>query len=57
MLDFFLFPVEEIETDHGSEFTYIFSMPRVKKPHPFEEFVKEKRIRHKLIPSYSKAKW
>jgi transposase InsO family protein len=49
MLDFFPFPVEEMQTDHGTEFTYIF-MPHVKKPHPFEEFLKEKGIRHKLIP-------
>ena len=49
MLTFFPFPVEEIQTDHGTEFTYIF-MPWVKKPHPFEEFLKERGIRHKLIP-------
>jgi len=40
MLEFLLFPIEEVQTDHGTEFTYIF-MPWVKKPHPFEEFVKE----------------
>jgi len=50
MLEFFPFPVEEIHTDHGTEFTYIF-MPRVNKPHPFEEFLKERGIRHKLIPT------
>ena len=49
MLKFFPFPVEEVQTDHGIEFTYIF-MPWVKKPHPFEEFLKEKGISHKLIP-------
>jgi len=49
MLEFFPFPVEEVQTDHGTEFTYIF-MPWVNKPHPFEEFLKEKGIRHKLIP-------
>ncbi|MDI6815391.1 MAG: IS481 family transposase [Dehalococcoidales bacterium] len=49
MLAFFPFPVEEVQTDHGTEFTYIF-MPWVKKPHPFEEFLKEREIRHKLIP-------
>jgi transposase InsO family protein len=26
-------------------------MPWVKKPHPFEEFLEEKGIRHKLIPT------
>jgi len=49
MLAFFPFPVEEIQTDHGIEFTYIF-MPWVKKPHPFEELLKERGIRHKFIP-------
>jgi len=49
VLEFFPFPLEEVQTDHGTEFTYIF-MPRVKKPHPFEEFLEEKGIRHKLIP-------
>ena len=49
MLAFFPFPVGEIQTDHGIEFTYIF-MPWVKKPHPFEELLKEMGIRHKLIP-------
>jgi len=49
MLEFLPFPIEEVQTDHGTEFTYI-SMPRVNKPHPFEVFLKEKGIRHKLIP-------
>ena len=49
MLEFFPFPVEEVQTDHGTEFTYIF-MPHVQKPHPFEEFLKLRGIRHKLIP-------
>lgn len=49
MLEFFPFPIEEVQTDHGTEFIYIF-MPWVKKPHPFEEFFKEKGIKHKLIP-------
>jgi len=49
MLKFFPFPIEEVQTDHGTEFTYIF-VPWVKKPHPFEEFLKGKGIRHKLIP-------
>jgi hypothetical protein len=41
MLTFFPFPVEEVQTDHRTEFTYIF-MPWVNKPHPFEEFLKRK---------------
>ena len=49
MLEFFPFPIEEVQTDHGTEFTYIF-MPHVQKPHPFDEFLDEKGIRHKLIP-------
>ena len=49
MLEFFPFPVEEVQTDHGTEFTYIF-MPWVNKPHPFEEFLKGWGIRQKLIP-------
>lgn len=49
MLRFFPFSVEEVQTGHGTEFTYIF-MPHVKKPHAFEQFLKEKGIRHKLIP-------
>jgi transposase InsO family protein len=49
VLEFFPFPIEEVQTDHGTEFTYIF-MPWVKKPHPFEEFLEEKGVRHKLIP-------
>lgn len=49
MLEFFPFPTEEVQTDHGTEFTYIF-MPWVNKPPPLEEFLGEKRIRHKLIP-------
>lgn len=49
MMAFFPFPIEEIQTDHGTEFTYIF-MPHVQKPHPFEEFLKQEGIRHKLIP-------
>ena len=49
MLAFFPFPVGEVQTDHGVEFTYIF-MPWVNKPHPFGEFLNEKAIRHKLIP-------
>ena len=36
VLEFFPFPIEEVQTDHGTEFTYIF-MSWVKKPHPFED--------------------
>ena len=43
------FPIQEVQTDHGSEFTYVF-LPHVQKPHPFEEALKANRIRHKLIP-------
>lgn len=49
MLQFFPFPIQEVQTDHGTEFTYIF-MPWVQKHHPFEEFLKQRGIRHKLIP-------
>ena len=43
------FPLQEVQTDHGTEFTYIF-MPHVQKPHPFEEALRAHGIRHKLIP-------
>ena len=49
MMTFFPFTIEEVQTDHGIEFTYIF-LSHVQKPHPFEEFLKDKGIRHKLIP-------
>lgn len=49
MIGFFPFPIEEVQTDHGIEFTYIF-MPHVQKPHPFDEFLEQRGIRHKLIP-------
>ena len=49
MLAFLPFPIEEVQTDHGTEFTYIF-MPWVKRTHPFEEFLNGGGIRHKLIP-------
>ena len=49
MLEVFPFSIEEVQTDYGTEFTYIF-MPHLKKPHPFEEFLKENGIRRKLIP-------
>ena len=43
------FPIQEVQTDHGTEFTYVF-MPHVQKPHPFEEALRDLSIRHKLIP-------
>jgi len=49
MLEFLPFPIEEVQTDHRTEFAYIF-MLWVNKPHPFEVFLKEKGIRRKLIP-------
>jgi transposase InsO family protein len=49
MIGFFPFSIQEVQTDHGIEFTYIF-MSHVQKPHPFDEFLEERRIRHKLIP-------
>lgn len=45
----FPFPIQEVQTDHGVEFTYVF-FPQVQKPHPFEEALKVAGIRHKLIP-------
>lgn len=43
------FPIQEVQTDHGSEFTYVF-FPHVQKPHPFEEALRHHTIHHKLIP-------
>ena len=43
------FPIQEVQTDHGSEFTYVF-FPHVQKPHPFEEALRQQGIPHKLIP-------
>lgn len=45
----FPFPVQEVQTDHGTEFTYIF-LPDVQKPHPFDEALRAHGIHHKLIP-------
>ena len=45
----FPFPIQEVQTDHGAEFTYVF-FPNVHKPHPFEQTLAEMGIRHKLIP-------
>lgn len=45
----FPFPVQEVQTDHGTEFTYVF-FPHVQKPHPFEQVLGDLGIQHKLIP-------
>ena len=42
------FPLQEVQTDHGTEFTYVF-FPHVQEPHPFEEALRTRGIRHKLI--------
>jgi len=49
MLRAYPFPIQEIQTDHGAEFTYVF-FPHVQKPHPFEEALRQRGIHHKLIP-------
>ena len=49
LLRTFPFPVQEVQTDHGVEFTYVF-FPHVQKLHPFEEALRQLGIRHKLIP-------
>ena len=49
ILRIFPFPLQEVQTDHGTEFTYIF-MPHVQKPHPFEQALRACGIDHKLIP-------
>ena len=49
LLRTFPFPIEEVQTDHGTEFTYVF-FPHVQKPHPFEEALRSQGVRHKLIP-------
>ena len=43
------FPIQEVQTDHGTEFTYVF-FPNVQKPHPFQQALAELGIRHRLIP-------
>jgi transposase InsO family protein len=48
-LSFFPFPIQEVQTDHGVEFTYIF-FPHVQKSHPFDVLLKSEGIHHKLIP-------
>jgi len=45
----FPFPIQEVQTDHGTEFTYVF-FTHVQEPHPFESALEAQGIRHKLIP-------
>ena len=49
LLRTFPFPIQEVQTDHGVEFTYVF-FPHVQKPHPFEEALRSQGVHHKLIP-------
>lgn len=49
LLRTFPFPIEEVQTDHGVEFTYVF-FPHVQKPHPDDLALRSQGIRHKLIP-------
>jgi len=49
MLHAYPFPIQEVQTDHGVEFTYVF-FPHVQRPHPFEEALRQQGIPHKLIP-------
>jgi transposase len=49
MLRTYPFPIQEVQTDHGVEFTYVF-FPHVQKPHPFEQVLQSHGIHHKLIP-------
>ncbi len=49
VLKAFPFPIQEVQTDHGTEFTYIF-FPHVQEPHPFEMALAEHGVRRKLIP-------
>lgn len=51
-LDFFQLHrirVEQVQTDHGTEFTYAM-FPHVQKEHPFERELRREGIRHKLTP-------
>jgi transposase InsO family protein len=43
------FPVQTLQTDHGTEFTYAF-MPHVTKQHPLDEWCEQHGISHRLIP-------
>ena len=50
----FPFPIQEVQTDHSTEFTYVFFY-HVHKPHPFEKALGALGFRHKLIPVGSPA--
>ncbi len=52
MLSFF--PIEEVQTDCGTELTYAF-WSHVQKPHPFAAFLNEKGIRHNIANSGQKG--
>ena len=45
----FPFPIQEVQTDRGTEFRYVF-MSHVLKRHPFELALAEAGIGHKLPP-------
>ena len=49
MLQAYPFPIQEVQTDHCVEFTYVF-FPHVQKPHPLQEALEPHGIHHKLIP-------
>jgi len=44
----FPFPIQCVQTDHGTEFTYDF-MPQVTVTHPFTQHLQTQGVRHKLI--------
>jgi transposase InsO family protein len=44
----FPFPIECVQTDHGTEFTYA-ALPHVQQAHPFQAHLESLGIRHKLI--------
>jgi transposase len=44
----FPFPIECVQTDHGTEFTYLF-WPHVHTLHPFTKHLQAQGVRHKLI--------
>ena len=44
----FPFPIECLQTDHGTEFTYA-CFPHVHAPHPFTQHLESQGVRHKLI--------
>lgn len=48
LLKVFPFPIQTVQTDNGTEFTYKFISQTEKSP--FEEALLAKRITHKLIP-------